>query len=399
MKQLKKQYATMADYKNNDYTGKLFQFQLHKRNPDPSYTNSTGEKAYYTARRKIRLEDDILDLKTKTRRPIRYAKGVMTLFVDKHTEADLKKSTESALFLNGQFVLDDSDPLLLEFLMISNHNGSNPNRLTTKQILYNFKDTSSQLKDIMEKDDLEYEAVKWLKDRKDRFSEVYDYARVMIGERVPQMDTTEIKMQMRYLAKSNPKGFLEKLDDPKTKREMVILAAIGEDFLTVNAGTNSIAWKDNPSQPISTAPIGQDVVKYFVEASFSQEGDKVFAAIERYMKAAADRDNNIASPVDNNIVPSVEKSIAPPIVNNVEAPELPKIEAAPSFSSHAGDSAAILDECIDLEIIRKNKFWMYYSNEDGNWKGNGKKNFIGEMDGDKVLYDSLKKELAVRKNQ
>lgn len=369
--QSNKQYASMADYKNDSYQGKMFLFVLAKRNSSPSFTSSIGEKQYYPETQKVLLTDEIIHGKgrDRSRRIIRYASGVDTIFVDKQKEIDLDRRTGTVVFLKGRLFVDSDNKFLLDFLMKSNMNGANTDRLTNKAPKYFFQDMGKQFEDQMAADDLEYEAVKWVKEAD--WNDLFGYARILMGPTAADKDNSEIKFQMRKIARSNPKMFLEGLDNPSLKRKQVVLEAIDEGYLKVNAANNTLCWADNPSSPLVTAPIGADIVDHFIKGSFSEAGERVYDAIEKFVRSGKEAAEEV-------------------VINNVPIPEVKEKIAAPQIDSpHASVEVVeeLMEECLKAEIIEKSGPWFKF---EGFPSKNNRAKYVEEILGNRALYDLLR---------
>lgn len=378
---INKQYASQADYDNDDYAGKLFLFRLAKYNPNPSYTNANGEKQHYPATQKVLLEDEIVDGKgkDKKRRSIRYAPGVQSIFVDKHNkDIDLVRRTATVVFLNGTFALESDNKLLVDMMMKMNKNGANKNRIIDKRkkIEYYFEDVGKKYEALEEADDTDFEAKTWLKDAE--WDDIYGYARILFGEGIVGADEKLVKYQMRNRIKANAKTFLEGLKDPSNNRKQAVLKAIDEDYLVVNKSNNTLCWADNPNSPLVTAPIGADVIDHFIKGSYTTQGEMVYDAIEKYLASGYDPDEV-----------KVEEEV---IINNVPIPTLPKKVAEPQLNiphTNKKEAEELMNDCIEAEIFDVAGPW--YSLGDNKYKG--KKELLENIQGNRALYELCKLEL------
>lgn len=368
-------YASQADYDGNKYSGKQFLFELAKRNPNPSYTNSTGERQFFPETQDVLLVDEIVHGKgaDRIRRSIRYAPGVKSIFVDKHNEdIDLERKTGTVRFLKGKFTLDSDNPILIDFLMRCNFNGSNPDRIKNRPIKFYFKDVSKQYEKLEEDDDKDFKAKLWLKESS--WDDILGYARVLLGPGVSDKDSNEVRHQMRLIIKANSSLFLDGLKDPNLIRKKVVLTAIDKDILKIDASRNTIYWKDKPLSPLVEAPPTVDVVDSFVKTLFTEEGNRVYDAIERFLSA------------ENDEIDDVE-------LNKVDIPELPsKQKPAQLESPHATaqEVEELLDACVKAEVITKKGTWFYF----GDFKTGGRKLFLAEILGNRAMYESCKIELS-----
>ena len=105
----------------------IFELIKHKVN------KTTGTKEYQSEVF-FRTEDLIFCKKTQQRRKIRYARGEASIYVDE--QSNNAKPT-MIKFNQGIFVVQHTDPALIEYMRKCNFNKSNPDRMSdAKQVFF-----------------------------------------------------------------------------------------------------------------------------------------------------------------------------------------------------------------------------------------------------------------------
>ena len=370
---LLKKYASMADYKREEYEDKIFLFQLIKRKSNPSFSKSDGKQIFYPTRSALLLIDQIYDKDAKKRREIKYAEGIQTIFVDKQNkDIDIPKRAHKAVFMEGIFTVSGEYPELVKFMMRSNFNQTNPERDSKKLAIYSFVDKGKQFREVMEKDKTEQEAISWCYSAP--FKDLLGYGRVLLGPDIEQMDSAEVRFNMKSIASKNPKSFMTNLKSPLVKRKQHVYEAIDRGILTINTNTNSIAWSDNPRAPLATAPIGAQIIDHFIEITLTPEGEGIYSAIKDFLDPThfAEDKPQFSTPIP------------------ITSPEPPK----PTESELSGDTMEsiekLVDKAIELEVVETKKSWHYFDK----WKAMGKQKFISQLKGNKSMLVELKKEVA-----
>ena len=366
-----KTYGSMADYIGGEYSDKIFLFKLAKENRFPTVVRANGQPMKYPALVQVPLQDTILE--KGIMKNIRYTEGVQSIFTElQNKDTDLKQAIFSAPFQEGVYVVEGSNKTLVEFMMKTNYNGSNPDRNTSKMSLFLFVDRKTDYKDAITKDKAGISATAWCYDEKN-WDALSAYARVLMGSEFEGKSSDEIRFNMNMLAKRNPAKFMADKDSPKMKRKHHVLIAIERGILKVVTNTRSIAWASNPSQPLSTAPIGLDIIDYFVEATFTPGGESIYTAIQEFLLPK----------IENAEMLNVEIPKSAPVTNPIVAP-LVEVNLV-------GDDTLenLFDRALEAEVIAKNAMWRAH----GDFKAPGKKAFLKEMKGNKALTDSIQEGL------
>lgn len=369
-----KKYASLADYTNNSHHDKILLFQLAKANIHPSVVKGNGQPMHYPSKQGVLLMDEIYDKEVGRRRNIRYAEGVSSIFVDKQDkDIDLKKKVYKAYFLDGKYTADGRNPLVIDFLMKSDYNGTNPNRDPGKKIIYNFVDKGAEFKNNIANDRLEQKAADWCYNAE--YNDVLAFARVVIGTNIETMDSEEIRWNMKTIAKTNPAKFLADIENPKIKRKHIILTAIDRGLLKVNLSSNTISWAENPHQPIATpAPVGVDVIDHFVNGTATPDGELVYQAIKEQVRPETKSAKFLNAPI-----PEFKKD---------EAPELKPLIHVNDISWK--DLKTMYDNAVEKGIITSAKVWKGY----GAFKIQGETAMLKALKGDKEMLENLTADLA-----
>ena len=367
-----KKYASLEDYKTNNFKDKLFLFQLTEKNSNPSMTKSDGRPMFYPPKYKFQyLVDEVYDASSGSRREIRYAQGVQTIYVDKQNpELDYTKKNFKSEFLDGLLIIEGSNKLAIDYLMNTNFNKGNPNRDRSKVSVFEFIDKQGEYKNVVANDMKEQEAATWCYNAP--FEDVLAYARVKLGK-VEGKDSDEIRWNMRAIAKMNPIAFMSEKDKPLTKRKHSVLNALDRNIIAVNASSNSVVWFENPNQPLTTAPIGVDAIDHFVQATFTNDGELIYSAIVDRMKPVIKN-----ATILNTFIPEarpVEQEVSKPVLEvNAEGWK---------------DLVDMYEAGIDKSVVKKQGAWIMY----GDYKIQGKTAFIEKMKTDEKMLEKMKIDL------
>ncbi|GAG52955.1 unnamed protein product, partial [marine sediment metagenome] len=181
------------------------------------------------------------------------------------------------VFQNGKIIVDRMNPNLLNFLETSNHFKENPNRIVGKNIIFKKLDKAVSAKQSVDKIIIESQAVsaclalEW--------SELKGYARVL-GVNVDR-SADEIKHDMIRLAKIDSKKFMDGIGNPASTRKEAILDAL--DYKIIATVGRQVKWDIGENKGvIINAPIGRDVLEYFVEWTMTDKnGEEAFEEIEK----------------------------------------------------------------------------------------------------------------------
>ena len=261
----------MRDKENAPLGGmlKARHFKLTKRNAKPALSGR-----HYPSIKVLPSEEEIYDSETNKTRTIRYAVGESSIYKDEQPQVVVKSDI---IFQNGSIIVAYTNPSLIEFLTLSNHNAENPHRKTEKRIMFKelnpAKDAENAL--IIEEAVARAKALVFTLP----FDEIKGYARVC-GVKMNQ-SPSEIKHEMVRLAGADPKGFMAGLDDPLTKRQQVIMDACTTSVIEISG--KGAFWKHGDEKNLITPiPAGRDGIVWFAEWTMTDEdGKDVFKEIAK----------------------------------------------------------------------------------------------------------------------
>tara|TARA_R110000744_G_C19303000_1_gene555942 strand:+ start:431 stop:1255 length:825 start_codon:yes stop_codon:yes gene_type:complete len=247
-------------------------FQLTRRNEKPSIAGKN-----YPVSHRIPSEDEVYDEETGRNRMIRYAIGEQSIYLDEQTSDN--PVLGDIVFENGILVVQYQQVTLREFLQTSNWNKSNPDRMTTKRIIYDALDGEVDAQKNLENLEVEFHAMELLMEMDAQ--KMIGYARAL-GVNVDR-SMYEIKHDMMIMAKNQPQLFLDEISNPKTERMQVVLDAEDERVIVVNAAKRQVFWGFGTKEVITTVPVGIDPKAHFVDYTFGDEGQEVFKKIKKVL--------------------------------------------------------------------------------------------------------------------
>lgn len=205
------------------------------------------------------------DETTGINRPLRYARNQKSIFED---EQDGNVILEPIIFENGFLVVQKENQILQKFLAHHPLNGKDFIEVDKE------KDASVDVDRL----DLALEAQVLAKDLDIEMLETV--ARVVIGLRVNNLTSAELKRDVRLFASQHPEEFIESLNDPLLKLQNKCSKFFSEGLLVLkNKKDVYYNIKGNKSK-LLTVPYGEDPL--FILASFlqSDEGLEVLRILE-----------------------------------------------------------------------------------------------------------------------
>jgi len=244
-------------------------YKLTKKRPKPALKGR-----YYPSIKVVPSEDSIFDPETKRTRTIRYAVGEPSIFKD---EQPKKVVLGTIVFTNGSLRVERTNPELKQYLDLCNWNADNPNRKKGKAkmfaILDNERDAGKQIDEELDQS----RAIVMVGNMD--FDDLRAYARVL-GVDINR-GAKEIRHDMMQLAKADPKGFVEGVDDPLVKRHQMMLDA--KEYGIIDSDNRGVYWKvGNKRNLIVPVPVGKQPIEWFAEWTMNdKDGDKVFKEISK----------------------------------------------------------------------------------------------------------------------
>jgi hypothetical protein len=334
----------VTDYDAKNFRDKKFKFILNHFNADPTLKYEKGGPVNFPLTFNVLLYDIIFDEKTKMQRTIRYIPGEKSIYVDEQTpdnEKSAPKKMVHAEFVKGEFTVEGYNTTLIDFMMKSNFNGSNPNRIAGKRLLYRLLDTSLGMKLMMDKDKKVDEAKHWC--YTGDWDQVAAYAQALglnMGD-----DPSQIRFHMRQLVDKDVEKFTEGMNNAGVRRKYFILQAIEQGHLTVNNNDGTVSWASGGT--ITTSPAGKNPVDHFVDSTFSQAGEAIFRNVMTFLRPQA------------RVETVIEPTLAPAPKHNPKKDILPTNPNAPSD----GRIEEIIHEAISNGIIEQAGPWYSWADQ------------------------------------
>lgn len=376
----RRRYGTIQDFnlKTSNYWEKLYVFVLKGQNATPSV-----EGRHYPNNYSLKLEGKIFDRHAKDKngkisprtRTIRVVQGEVSIYKDEQTEDGQKLEPIRIEFSkDGVKIVEAREELVLEYMLRSNLNETNPERDTNVRPIFGLLDLKTGLQNEMEKDMNESKAANWC--HTIDFKYLVRYARVLGVDTTKDPD--EIRYAMRYLAKVDPKKFNNGLENKLTLRKFDVLQASDDGLVKVDLRTNAIYWENG--NLITHSPIGKNPVDHFVDLSMSDSAmDLAYRTMAQQVNAK-NVDIKIESPVAaaaKDDIPAQRGSGSTTItVVDINTPLMDLVEVA------IKDGIAVYQ-----------KPWIMYNGK----KFMGKNKFAVALENDALLKDALIKACSAGK--
>lgn len=248
-------------------------FRLVNKNEKPA---TSGR--HYPVSHRIPSIDEVFDESTGRNRKIQYVLGEQSIYADEQT--GFNPVLGDIIFHNGSLPVQYQQVTLREFLQSSNHNGSNPDRMTNKKVIFETLDLETDAEKDLENLEVEFHAMESLMSMDAQ--KMVGYARAM--EVNVDRSIYEIKHDMMVMAKNDPELFMEQISNPKLERKQVIMEAENERIIVINTSKRTITWGVGLKQSITIIPVGINPYDHFVDYTFETEGKEVFNKIVKLLK-------------------------------------------------------------------------------------------------------------------
>ena len=375
--------GTRSDYESKNYGDKEFVFELLKRNPESGTMKSsdTNKVVPYPISFPIPLVGSVL-MKRKedgilAPRRIRVAAGEPSIFLDQRiSDVKEKEKTVQKNFLRGKCQVKGTDAIVLEFMMTSDMCENKPGRDKTKRACYRLVDNSVIANKSMTADKLEFDVITWCHTG-DWETEVRPLARIIFTDKGMLQKPEDIRYDLTRVAKASVSEFKKMLDDPKTKRKIVIYAAMEKGLVEVDTADNTFYWKNHKSNPITQAAPNTNVIDDFILKSFSGNGEQVYNAIHDQVHPSEAAESIPLAPAAAVVVPEVIKS-APSLDGPTDTTD--EIEA-------------LVANGIDKGFITGNKTsWLKYGDNKSQMKVAGMVKYLRDNE---TILKLLKQQLGV----
>jgi hypothetical protein len=298
---MKNQTGSMKDYINEDIADKVFIFRSLNLNNNPSIIDAEGKPL-----RALNVEshDAVSHVTYKDsdgrmrERVARYIQGEQSIWKEEQSPDDkIPKKKFKIVFLKGIKRVEGTEATLLKYMMVDNLNASNPNRKKSVRAQYELVDNTKSIETAMNNDILKSEAINFA--YKGDWDAVQAYARVLNVNLNQKVD--EVRWDLKRIAEANPVKFMDDLKKPSTKKKALVLKAIDMGYLVTNHTNNSIAWSNNPYNPLDIAAQGRDIIDSFVNKLSTEDGKLIQNAIQDMVNPAPVSESKMIIPTKEEI--------------------------------------------------------------------------------------------------
>jgi len=247
-------------------------FRLTHKNETPA-----TEGRFYPGVQRVPSEDVIFDPVTKKSIPIRYSVNEETIY---KSQQPSNVELTDIIFTNGTLRVYEDKPTLIEYLRLCNWNKGNENRMRGKSHIFYEYNPEIVAAQMIEDEELEIDARSAAKNMD--FEELKQLA-LGVGMNVNR-SAKEIRHDMMVFAKTQPRVFLESMDNPTLKRRVEVLEAIELGILVKEQ--RAMYMKETLGNvSLCVIPVGQDPVNYFTEWTLSEkEGEEAMKTITKKRK-------------------------------------------------------------------------------------------------------------------
>jgi len=180
-------------------------------------------------------------------RALRYAQNQKTPFED---EQDGNAILEPIVFEDGFLIVPKSNPVLQQFLHYHPLNGK------TFILVDNEKDAQDEL------DEMTVEVDALIEARKLTVEQLETVYRVVFGKDPTRFATAEIRRDILVMAKRDPKGFLNVINDPMLKYNARVQMFFDSNLLSLRNNGKEV-WFNTPSnkRKLLAVPFGEDHIE------------------------------------------------------------------------------------------------------------------------------------------
>ena len=207
------------------------------------------------------------DEKKGINRPLRYARNQKSPFID---EQDENIILEPVVFEDGFLSVPKTNPVLQQFLHYHPGMGQVFEEVNTE------RDASQDVFNM----DVELDAEIAAKQMDIAMCE--SIARVLMGSRVDQRSSAEIRRDVRMYARHNPVEFLEMLDDPMLKLQDLASKAFETGLLSLRNKKRDIyfALKDNKKK-LLTVPFNEKPISALAAYFQTDDGIEIMEMLDK----------------------------------------------------------------------------------------------------------------------
>jgi hypothetical protein len=261
----------------------FYVFQLTQK----FYVTSPG-KLPYPENWLVKNADIIYDEETGTERNIRYLEGVSTIWEDEqeHLSDQKKRSRPDIRFVNGYLRVPANKPSLLEFLMKSNMNESNKNRMSGTKSLYKLLDFQAEEEKNLEKAETRMQAMKIAMEAP--LDMMIPHAKYL-GIRFTNNQNVErgdkaIRFDYLDVADKKPDMFIKTYNNPLVKIQYIVQKAAASGLVDTSSVKGQAIWGDSKSF-IAQIPDGKAPIEFLSEFCLTEKGKEFYSQIKHMVNS------------------------------------------------------------------------------------------------------------------
>jgi len=231
----------------------------------------------------VKNTDVIFDEETGTERNIRYLEGVSTIYEDEQEHlSDFKKRQRPEIkFINGVLNVASNRTSLIKFLLMSNMNEGNKNRIQGTRRVYRLLDFEAQEQTAINKAETRMEAMKMAMDAPiETMIPHAQYLGVNFKNSFGD-DRGDKAIRVDYLdfADKNPDTFIKTYNNPLVKVEYAIRKAISLGLINLDSVKGQAIWGDT-KKFIAQIPDRKDATKFLSEFSLTEAGKDFYSQLK-----------------------------------------------------------------------------------------------------------------------
>ncbi len=211
------------------------------------------------------------DEETGQNRALRYARNQKSPFED---EQDGHAILEPIIFEDGLLAVPKNNQVLQKFLAYHPDNGILFEELDTK------KDASDQIDWMMVQLNAQNAAMNLDIATREAIG------RILLGARVDNLSSEELKRDVLLYARNNPEEFLDMIDDPELRLQNIAAKALQDNLFALKNNRRDIYFNlpDNKKK-LMGIPFGDDPIKLLTSYLQSDEGIELYKVLEaKYTK-------------------------------------------------------------------------------------------------------------------
>lgn len=249
-----------------------------------TYYSSTSNyaKPPYPETYSIKNQDMIFDEETGKERNIRYLEGVGTIYEDEQEQLSdsKKKQRPRIVFVNGILSVPANKTSLIKFLMLSNMNQGNKNRMGGR-VVYKLLDFEKQESDALSIAETRMDAMKLAMDAPiESMIPHGQYLGIRFKNQFGE-DRGDKAIRVDYLefADKNPDTFIKTYNNPVVKIQYIINRAINVNMIDLSFTKGQAVWGDT-KKFIAQIPDNAQPIKFLSELCLTDKGKDFYAQLK-----------------------------------------------------------------------------------------------------------------------